>query len=250
MTFAAVGSGGGSLDAATSITYAGAGNLVLCEAINYSNTTVHCTGLTGSGITWVQAGVSFAGTNVAYNASVFLGTVTGTGAQTITPTWSGTTPGYSMAAHEFSSTVGSWAFDKQGNLDSSAATGTWPSLTPGFGAGELYWGFALVNAAMTAGTTTGFTWNTNADASSDIEAYNPACGSGAIQPVWGSTATGHFGIMVLVNEAAGGGGTNTSPAWAASYDTTAVAGTGTWTNPANAEGTGGSGGPWATWTAP
>ena len=46
------------------------------------------------------------------------------------------------------------------------------------------------------------------------------------------------------------GGTLTSPAWATSYDTTAVAGTGTWTNPANAEGTGGSGGPWATWTAP
>ena len=68
--------------------------------------------------------------------------------------------------------------------------------------------------------------------------------------MWGSTATDHFGIMVLVNEAAGGGGTNTSPAWAASYDTTAVAGTGTWTNPANAEGTGGSSGPWATWTAP
>jgi hypothetical protein len=45
-------------------------------------------------------------------------------------------------------------------------------------------------------------------------------------------------------------GTDTSPAWATAYDTTAVAGTGTWTNPANAEGTGGSGGPWATWTAP
>lgn len=44
------------------------------------------------------------------------------------------------------------------------------------------------------------------------------------------------------------GGTNTSPAYAASYDTTAVSGTGTWVNPADAEGTGTS--PYATWTAP
>lgn len=44
--------------------------------------------------------------------------------------------------------------------------------------------------------------------------------------------------------------TNTTPAYATNYDTTAVSGAGTWTNPAYAEGTGGSGGPWATWTAP
>jgi hypothetical protein len=44
------------------------------------------------------------------------------------------------------------------------------------------------------------------------------------------------------------GGTNTSPAWATSYDTTAVAGTGSWTNPANAEGAPDT--VVATWTAP
>ena len=43
------------------------------------------------------------------------------------------------------------------------------------------------------------------------------------------------------------GGTNTSPAWAASYDTTAVSGTGTWVNPANAEGA--ADGSFAVWTA-
>ncbi len=42
-------------------------------------------------------------------------------------------------------------------------------------------------------------------------------------------------------------GTSTSPAWAASYDTTAVAGTGTWTNPGNA--TGAADGSFAVWTA-
>jgi hypothetical protein len=45
-----------------------------------------------------------------------------------------------------------------------------------------------------------------------------------------------------------GAGTNTSPAWAASQDTTAVAGAGSWVNPGNA--TGAADGSFATWTAP
>lgn len=44
-------------------------------------------------------------------------------------------------------------------------------------------------------------------------------------------------------------GSLTTPAWATSYGIVS-GGTGSWSNPANAEGTGGSGGPWATWTAP
>jgi hypothetical protein len=44
-------------------------------------------------------------------------------------------------------------------------------------------------------------------------------------------------------------GTNTSPAWAASQGT-GGAGTGSWANPGNVLTGGGSGGPWATWTAP
>jgi hypothetical protein len=43
-------------------------------------------------------------------------------------------------------------------------------------------------------------------------------------------------------------GTNTAAAWGVSEDTTAVAGTGSWTNPANAEGAPDSA--YATWTAP
>ena len=76
--------------------------------------------------------------------------------------------------------------------------------------------------------------------------------------VAGSAGSTHDAAsMAIGSSAAGNGciatflpypGTNTSPAWAASYDTTAVAGTGTWVNPANAEGTGTS--PYATWTAP
>ena len=57
---------------------------------------------------------------------------------------------------------------------------------------------------------------------------------------------GNTGYMVIASLMAPGG-TNTSPAWAASYDTTAVSGTGTWVNPANAEGA--ADGSVAVWTA-
>ena len=72
----------------------------------------------------------------------------------------------------------------------------------------------------------------------------------------GGTLTWHQLVYESVAAATGsgvfvadipGGGTNTSPAWAASYDTTAVSGTGTWVNPANAEGA--ADGSVAVWTA-
>ena len=110
----------GSSTAALPLSNVTIGNLIIAEVINFSNSTVWATGLTGGGATWVPAGVKFSGTTNAFSAAVFLGTVTATGVQSATVTWSGTTPGnYGTAASEFHSTVGSWAFDVQGNLDSA-----------------------------------------------------------------------------------------------------------------------------------
>ena len=72
---------------------------------------------------------------------------------------------------------------------------------------------------------------------------------GSTTLTWTNTQSDDW-ATIAVELIPGSFGTNTSPAWATNYDTTAVAGTGTWTNPGNAEGTGSSGGPWATWTAP
>lgn len=114
----------------------------------------------------------------------------------------------------------------------------------------------LVIACVGAGGTI-----TAASSPSTGRVLNNGAGSGgdlmgniaiATWPSTGGTVTTNWSLAVscgLIGVELTGG-TNTSPAWAASYDTTAVAGTGTWTNPANAEGTGGSSGPWATWTAP
>ncbi len=198
MTFAASGAFLFSNNAALTVSNQGIGNLLVVEVLNYTNSTVWCTGLSGGGATWTQAGVKFSGTTNAYSAAVFLGKVTATGGGTVTPSWSGTAPsGYEINGHEFTSTAGSWAFDVQGNLD-VAGTNSWPSLTPGSGSGELYFGFSAANPAS-AGSTSGYTYSVNANM--DAVAFNPACGAGATFPVW-ADSTQSFGIAVLIAETA------------------------------------------------
>jgi len=202
VAFGATGAWLYSMSAALTVSNQGVGDLLIVEVINFSNSTVWATGLTGGGATWTMAGVKFSGTTNNYAASVFLGTVTSTGAGTVTPTWSGTAPGtYSLTGHEFTSSVGNWAFDQQANLD-SAGTLSWPSLTPVVN-GELYFGMSGSFSAS-AGTTAGYVYNS--DANGDGEAYNLSCPSGTgTFPVWAGTVGSNgmvFGIMILVKEVA------------------------------------------------
>ncbi len=203
MTFAATGAFLFSNNAALATNNQAVGNLLVVEVVNYTNSTVWCTGLSGGGATWTQAGVKFLGTASACSAVVFLGRVTTTGAGTATPSWSGTAPsGYEINGHEFTSTMGSWAFDVQGNLDVGGGTNSWPSLTPGSGAGELYFGYASDSAGASPGTTSGYTYSVNGN--SDGVAFNPNCGAGATFPVWADSSH-FFGVAVLIAETAVGG---------------------------------------------
>jgi hypothetical protein len=75
-------------------------------------------------------------------------------------------------------------------------------------------------------------------------------GGGASRTVtWTTNPTNpDFWGVVAVEVLPPASGTDTSPAWAASQDTTAAPGAGTWTNPGNA--TGAADGSFATWAAP
>jgi hypothetical protein len=198
VTFAAAGSliQQGSLST-FALTPVGIGNLIVIEVINESNNTVFPTALSSTNVTWTPIGTSFAGTTNAFTARVFFGKVTSTSSATVTITWSGTTPtSMETGGQEFTSTVGSWALDVQGQFDTTAVTSTWPSLTPA-GAGELYFGHDIDNGVAVAGSTTGYTYDITT--SSNGVAFNPACTSAAQAPVWGDS--GHlFGIVVLVKE--------------------------------------------------
>lgn len=204
MAWSAVGVSHGGSGGNLSLDNQAVGNLLIAVVVNYSNNTVWCTGFTGGGATWTTAGAHFAGTNQVATAAAFLGTVTDTGAQTATLTWSGATPGnYQYAAFEFHSTMGSWFLDQVGHLDSSG-TANMPSLTPAHGAGELYFGYCEASGSMNAGSTSGYVYNTNVDSFGNGSAYNLSCPDAATSPAW---AAGNLlmGAAVLVKESQASG---------------------------------------------
>lgn len=198
MTWSTVG-GLLSVDSAgLSVNPTAIGNMFLVEIFNYS-TSVTATALSSSNVTWALV-KGYASQNYRpglVSVSLFIGKATSTGAQTISVTWSGTAPtAWSVDGQQFNSTVGTWFVDKIGTLDISAGTNTWPQLTP-VGAGELYWGFAGSTAAPVAGSTTGYTYQTDIDG--DAVAYNTSCPGSVTGPVWGNS--NHvLGLMVLVAE--------------------------------------------------
>lgn len=202
MTFAAVGSlfqariGGVTFTgpAATTI-----GNLFVLQLINETDSVTEVSALSSSSAIWTQVGTHFNGTTNTGTVTTFIGKVTSTSAATVTITFAGLTPGTTqIIGHEFSSTVGSWAFDAQGHID-SAGTNTWATLTPS-GTGELYFGYAENSGVASAGSTSGFTYAL--DSNSNGVAWNTNVSS-ATAPVWGDS--GHtFGGMILIKEVSGG----------------------------------------------
>ena len=204
MTFAAVGSSFGGNPGATtfSLTPNTVGDLILVEVTGPGGSTVLPTSMSSSNVTWATFGSSFTGSTNTRALQVFAGTVTSTSTATVTVGWGGTSPGtMHYAGQEFSSTVGAWALDVQGHIDSAGQT-TWASLTPA-AAGELYFGFANNDGNAVSGSTSGYTYNANVDGTDNGMAYNAACTSSAQAPVWADTGQA-IGIMVLVKETSSG----------------------------------------------
>jgi Protein of unknown function (DUF4038) len=215
VTFTAAGSIIQSQATTFSLTPAAAGDFILFEVINGANATVSCTGLSSTNVTWTPLTASFPGVNNAYTARIFIGTVTATSAATVTIAWSGTTPGTIFAAgQEFHSTVGaaSVTLDTSGHIDTAAGGNAWPSLTPGYGAGELYFGMMADGgtADWANGTPAGFVYQNDAD--SNGMAYDLSCANAATAGV--QTDGGLvFGLAVLVYEAAASAPSSRPASW-------------------------------------
>ena len=172
--------------------------------------TIVVTRSTGTGSNFNGGSMSFTG---ASQATPFGTPATATGSGTTTYT---TATGPSLANTSGNLIAG---FDVSGNTLASATS---PSTSR----------FLLGGAASNAGSALG-------------GATTPATGS-AISMAWTISSADYFGVIQVQVLALTG--TSTSPAWAASQNVTAVAGTGSWTSPGNATGTADS--VWATWTAP
>ncbi len=118
--------------------------------------------ISGGGVTtWTKVNVAPSGGSVN-RVEMWMGTVTTTGAGTITVTYASGPGTNEITATEFtaagvnSSTV--WGVDKTGaSLNSSSNTISYPNLTSE-GAGEVYVGYAQAQNAGTAGSYTGFSY--------------------------------------------------------------------------------------------
>jgi hypothetical protein len=201
VTFSAVGSLIHSQSSTFSLTPGSAGDFILIEVDQFTNNTVYATSVSSSNVTWTPFGTLLLGSTNLWSATLWLGMVTSTSAQTVTVTWSGATPANILiTGQEFSSTVaGTITLDVQGNLD-VAGTTTWPSLTPASD-GELYYGYILDATQAFAGSTTGYVYTV--DSSNNGQAYNLNCAIGvATAPVWADSHQA-FGIVALVTVAGG-----------------------------------------------
>jgi hypothetical protein len=193
--FAAVGQAFSAAASTFSVTPVAAGDFILCEVIS-ETAADYATALSSSNVTWsVLVAHATLGSSAA---TVFIGEVTSTATATVTVTLSGGTPVLRVTGQEFSASGGypGVQLDTSGTVNAGTA---FPSLTPGHGAGELYWGFLLASAPASAGTTSGYTYAL--DGSGDLMAYNADCASGAQAPNAGGPGT-LTGIAVLLYQGA------------------------------------------------
>ena len=208
MTYAAVAatgqSNGGTGDPGpASVTTHNVGNFLLATIwLQQSGHTV--TGLSATNITWTPLTPGFSGVNNSgWYVRTFIGVVTAVSTANTSITWTGGLPtAFSdFVMEEFSSTTGTPVLDNTAHLDGTGGTAQWPNIAAA-GSGELYWGSTQDSGAASAGSTSGYVYNANADGNSNGTAYNLSVGPGTVTgPNWGDA--GHdFGEMILVKPAA------------------------------------------------
>ena len=114
--------------------------------------------------------------------TAFLGTVTGTGGQTLTPTVSGS-PTLRLGGQELHSSAGASSVMLYSSATLNATGTAWPSLTAL--AGQCYIGFEFNAGSATGGSTSGFVYQE--DPNGNGLAYKLATAAGANSPVWGDS---------------------------------------------------------------
>jgi RHS repeat-associated protein len=164
--------------------------LVLGISVNASNPV---TSVSGGGATWkflARETGSYLG-----NTELWLGTVTSTGSSTITVAYT-TSIGSTyvdIAAQEFTDGTGvstTWSEDTSGTLNNNGVTTvTLPTLTAST-SGELYVGLAFTNNPVTAGSTSGFTYDS---LYSGLYTFN-ANMSGTVTPT-ATMTSGYYGSV-------------------------------------------------------
>lgn len=216
------------------------------------------TALSGGGVSNWQQATSFwyntGGIFNYYTVSIWWGTVTTTGASTITVTDPTSQPGQytKIWCREFTAASPNWAIiaaspppGSSGGSDlGTGATIIYPTLTPTASGNDLYVG-ACYATSYVHGNTPGFFYETPQEPSEQV-CYSTSV-SGPVSPVGFQATAGPYVPVAALFTAGAGGSLSTAPAYATSSSILG-GGTGTWVNPASAQGP--PDGTAATWTAP
>lgn len=201
MTFGVAGGSPAEATAATfTLTPVTIGGFYLVSVISETSADTP-TALSSSNVTWstLVAATTLSNTNITGSFAVFIGVVTAASAATVTITVSAGSPTLrSGVSPEFSTTAG---FTNVA-LDTSATVNSvepFPSLTPGRGAGELYFSYCFdFSSTATNGTTSGYSYFVSAN--DNMMTYNPACTSAVQHPNIGTVTDLLTGIGVLLYE--------------------------------------------------
>jgi hypothetical protein len=197
MTIAAVGTIFSATAKTFTLTPAHVGDFILLGVVS-ETTADYATSVSSSNVTW---SVLVSHTTLStYAVTHFIGEVTSASSATVTITTAAGSPTLRIAGQEFSTTAGYSALTLDTSGTVSSTTNNLPSLTPGHGAGELYWYYGFASGTATNGSTSGYTYQQ--DANGNPMVYDASCTSSAQAPTMSGTAAGEYGIAVLIYEAA------------------------------------------------
>jgi len=132
---------------------------------------IHSQSITVSGVTcpetgtWQLAQRYVDGVNGVITEEIWWAVATGTGSTTITATYSGDisaiSPGPELVSDSFTSTNPGWSVVSSGGTAAAATTAiTFPSVTSGPAANQLYWGYVESTTLASVGATSGFNYTT------------------------------------------------------------------------------------------
>ena len=203
MTFTAVGTIGSATAKTFTLTPHTAGDFILLwvtseTAADFATAASSSNINSGAGWTVLVAHHAFTNpTSGPVVQTVFIGQVTSTSSATVTVTTAGS-PVVRIAWQEFSNTLGYAAvtLDASGLVD-TASSGTMPSVTPAR-ANDLYCGYVFDSSSGSAGSTSGYTYQL--DANTNQMAYRASCANATQTPNIGDT-NGTSGIGVMLYEA-------------------------------------------------
>jgi hypothetical protein len=178
------------------------GDHFIVVSVISETTADYATSLSSTNVTW-DASPLVTHTVFTHNVVVqtlFKGKVTAASSATVTISFAAGNPVTRTVWQEFAGSLGYSAvvLDSSGTVDVASA-GSFPSLTPAHGSGELFWGCLFDSGTGTAGSTAGFSYYI--DPNGNPVAYNANCGTGAQHPNIGDPSDSVSGIAVLLYQA-------------------------------------------------